>query len=176
MRAFWVFLTFSLGCLLPARNKLPVCDGRLDLLDEPSRNRVVMDASLAHGDAQRIGMRSEHHIPEREYDTVVGVAEPWVGCVMQTGKLRRNSEAVHERGNSASDVRMTHEAGDGHGNELPEDQLGGSAEHEQREPYDYPTAKRIEDVMASTLQGVQTHGGVVNRVQSPQDGGRGAEA
>src|SRR5262244_2947268 len=102
-----------------------------------------MDASLAHSDAQRVGMRSEHHIPEREYDTIVGVAELRVGGVMQTVKLRSNSEAVHERGNSASDVRMPHEAGDSHCNELPEDQLGGGAEHEQREPYDYPTAKGV---------------------------------
>ena len=135
-----------------------------------------MDASLAHGDAQRIGMRSERHIPEREYDTVVGVTELRVGCVMQTVKLWSNSEAVHERGNSTSDVRMTHEAGDGHCHELPEDQLGGSAEHEQREPHDYPTAKGVEEVMASALQGVKTYGGVVNRMQPPQDGGRVAEA
>src|SRR5262245_33241950 len=119
-----------------------------------------MDASLAHGDAQRVGMRSERHIPEREYDTVVGVAELRVGGVMQTVKFRSDREAVHERGNSASDVRMPHETGDGHSNELPEDQLGAPAEHEQREPYDYPTAKGVEEVMASALQGVQTHGGV----------------
>jgi hypothetical protein len=30
--------------------------------------------------------------------------------------------------------------------------------------------------MASALQGVKTHGGVVNRMQPPQDGGRVAEA
>ena len=121
-------------------------------------------------------MRSEYHIPEREYDTVVGVAELRVGGVMQTVKLRSDREAVHERGNAALDVCMPHEAGDGHGHELPEDQLGGGAEHEQREPYDYPTAKGVEEVMASALQGVKTHGGVVNRMQPPQDGGRVAEA
>jgi hypothetical protein len=27
----------------------------------------------------------------------------------------------------------------------------GGAEHEQREPYDYPTAKGVEEVMASAL-------------------------
>src|SRR5262249_41568971 len=93
-----------LGRLLPARHKLSVCEGRLELLDELPRNRVVIDASVANDHAQRIGMRAERHIPEREDDTTVGVAELRVGCVMNTVNLRSDSEAVHEGGNSASDV------------------------------------------------------------------------
>jgi hypothetical protein len=53
---------------------------------------------------------------------------------------------------------------------------GWGAEHEQREPDDHPTAKGVEKVMAPTLQGVKTHGGVVNRVQPPQEGRRVAQA
>src|SRR5262249_22489428 len=145
-------------------------------LDELPRNWVVMDASVANSDAQRIGMRAERHIPEREDDTVVRVAELQVGGVMKPVKLRCDREVVHERGNAASDVRMTHKACDGLCNKLPEDQLGGCAEYEQREPDDHPAAKRVEAVMTPTLQGVKTHRGVVNRMQPPQDGGRMAEA
>ena len=65
--------------MLAARNKLPICDRRLEFRDELPRNRVVLDASVANSDAQRIGMRSECHIPEREDDTVVGIAELRVG-------------------------------------------------------------------------------------------------
>jgi len=90
------------SALRRARHKRPVCDRRLDLLDELPRNRVVLDASVTNGDEQRIGMRSERHIPEREDDTIVGVAEPRVGGVMQTVKFRSDRETVHERGNSAA--------------------------------------------------------------------------
>src|SRR5262245_46727220 len=147
-----VHLMEGLGYLLPACHQLSICDGRLELRDELPRNRVVLDVHVANGDSQRIGIRAEGHISEREDDLVVGVTELRVVGVMNPVKLRCDRKAVHECGNFAADVRMSHKAGDGHCHELPDNQCSGGTKHEQRELDDHFTAKGVEEVMAPTLQ------------------------
>jgi len=159
-----------------ARGKPPVREGRREFLDEPPRNWVVLGPGAGDGHIKWIDMRAARHVPKWQHHAEVGIAELGVGRVVDPVELWSDREAVYEPGNLELDIRVPHETGDGLRDELPIDQLCRYAERKEREPNHPSTPERVEEVMASSLQGMQAHGGVMNRVQPPQ-GWRGvAEA
>src|ERR1051325_6478636 len=113
---------------IAARDQSAVANGRFQLLPKLSRYWIVLYTRNAHRDMPRIGVRTERHIPKRKHGAVVRIAERGVGVVMDAVELRRDDDAMHERRNLETDVRVPDEPRDRFGDEMPIDQRGRRAE------------------------------------------------